>query len=87
MRRALFYIGLVLALIAALFLQGCSTVRHRVQTVLVPCKSPPVTKPDMPADHLIGISDIFAQVKALLADRETRKGYEGQLEAAVKVCQ
>lgn len=87
MRHVLFSIGLVLALIACLFLQGCGLVpKPKPQTILVPCKIAPVTRPDMPADHM-SVTDIWEQVKTLLADRQVRQGYEVQLEAAVGSCQ
>lgn len=77
---------LLLALIAAL--AGCDTLPKRVEVpISVPCR---VTLPERPAwaiDALAADSGLYDRVRALLAERVQRQGYEAQLEAAAKACQ
>ena len=55
-------------------------------THLVPCRVTQVTAPDFPFDRLPLGADIHTQTKTLLADRQERQGYEGQLVAANRGC-
>jgi hypothetical protein len=54
--------------------------------VTVPCKAPAIDKPKSPFEALDSNASIFEKVKMLLVDRELRKGYETQLEAAAGAC-
>lgn len=84
----------VLALLA---LAGCTAKQPapapepqivRVQVpVMVPCKITPVPRPAFAVDSLSLGSAIDAQMRALRAERQQRKGYEERLEAAVTACQ
>lgn len=56
------------------------------QPILVPCKVPPITRPVFPFDSLQPGTDVFTQMKTLLADRKVRIGYETKLEAGVESC-
>jgi hypothetical protein len=77
----------LLPIALAVTLGGCGLVpKPAPQTVLVPCEAPKVDRPSFPFDTLPAEADIFTKVKTLLADRETRKGYEGKLEAATEAC-
>lgn len=73
-----------------LILSACSFIPQKIKEVQVPvaipCKITPPNKPDFAVDNLGINEDIFNQVKALLAEREQRKGYELELEAAIKAC-
>jgi len=57
------------------------------KAVPVPCKIVPVDKPQMPGDTIVPTDSLFDKVKKLIAELETRIGYEKQLEAAVQACQ
>lgn len=59
-----------------------------VQTmVTVPCRIPAVATPAMPTDGITPKNSLFEQVRALMAENEVRRGYEGILLASVKACQ
>lgn len=77
-----------------LLLAGCGsqpqqeprTVRVDVP-VLVPCRAPVVEKPAWATTTLKPSDDLQTKVRALLAERLQRIGYERKLEAAVQACQ
>lgn len=80
MRAAVFLLVLVLA--------GCG---HRIPAevrvpVAVPCRVDMPAKPVWATQSLRDDADIFDQVKALLAERRQRIGYERLLEAAIAGC-
>lgn len=82
---------LLLALI--LSLSGCGlcptkTITVKVEVpVPVPCKVASPTKPVYPLQESKKEEDIFNKTKKAIAEIELRKGYETELEAAVKSCQ
>ncbi|MCY1296784.1 hypothetical protein D9M70_461940 [compost metagenome] len=62
------------------------TVRVEVP-VLVPCKVKPVTVPPWAAAGLKKADSLEVKVRALLAERRQRLGYEREMLAAQKACQ
>lgn len=80
-------------LLVGLLLAGCAgkvepeirTVRVEVP-VQVPCRAPEVAVPPWAAAGLRRTDSLEVKVRALLAERRQRIGYERQLEAAVKSC-
>lgn len=81
--------GLVLAIGVA----GCAgKVEPRVQyvrvevPVQVPCRAPEVAVPTWTAAGLSKTDSLEVKVRALLAERRQRIGYERLLEAAVSAC-
>ncbi|MGG2535122.1 hypothetical protein ACQYZM_28220 [Pseudomonas aeruginosa] len=82
----------VLGLVFAL--AGCAgqvepeprTVRVEVP-VAVPCRVPAVEVPVWATVGLRKGDDLQAKVRALLAERRQRMGYEKKLEAALHACQ
>jgi len=78
-----------------ILLSGCAlnppvikTVDRVVEVpVSTPCKIRPVVKPEMDADNLKKEYDLDRQVAIVLSERERRKAYELELEAAIKECQ
>ena len=81
--------GVVLALV----LPGCSSrVEPQVQyvrvevPVQVPCRAPEVSVPPWTAVGLRKSDSLEVKVRALLAERRQRIGYERQLAAAVSTC-
>lgn len=83
-----------LLIVCALVLAGCAGraepeaqyVRVEVP-VQVPCRAPEVTVPPWAAAGLRKTDDLEVKVRALLAERRQRIGYESQLSAAVKSCE
>lgn len=75
----------LLPIILAVTLAGCSTI-PKPSFISVPCQTKAIERPQFPFDVLPPEADLFTKVKTLLADRETRKGYEGKLEAANQAC-
>lgn len=77
---------------AVLLLAGCASTPIAVKPnesrviVAVPCNTTIPEKPQFAFDALAIGADIWSQVVALLADREQRKGYEKELEAALVEC-
>jgi hypothetical protein len=81
---------LVVAL--TLVLAGCAEREHEVRTVrvdvpvLVPCKTKAVAVPPWAAAGLKKSDSLEVKVRALLAERRQRIGYERVLESAVNAC-
>ncbi|MGS0941014.1 hypothetical protein ACVA51_10640 [Pseudomonas luteola] len=55
--------------------------------VLVPCRTSPVAAPAWAASGLRKTDSLEVKVRALLAERRQRIGYERELSAAVLACQ
>ena len=83
----------IIAIICLLVLSGCAkqpiiTTPVEVKIpVSVPCKTPIIPAPAWPTSELRAGDSIFRQVQLILAELQIRKGYEAQLEAAIKSCQ
>ena len=80
-------------LVLTLGLTGCAgKIEPQVQyvrvevPVQVPCRAPEVAVPPWAADSLRKTDSLEVKVRALLAERRQRIGYERQLEAAVTAC-
>ncbi|WP_347815586.1 hypothetical protein [Pseudomonas sp. GD04042] len=82
-------------LLAALLLAGCAGQRPaalesrvvRVEVpVLVPCRTQPVAVPPWAAAGLRKGDSLEVKVRALLAERRQRIGYERELVAAGEAC-
>jgi len=79
--------------VLALVLAGCAGREPEVRTVrvevplLVPCKMKVVTVPFWAAVGLKKSDSLEVKVRALLAERRQRVGYERQLLAALRACQ
>ncbi|WP_325438067.1 hypothetical protein [Pseudomonas nitroreducens] len=81
-------------LVLVVALAGCAgqvepeprTVRVEVP-VEVPCRSPAVEVPTWATGSLQKRDSLQTKVRALLAELEQRKGYEVQLQAALRACQ
>ncbi|MFV2948032.1 hypothetical protein [Pseudomonas japonica] len=85
MRRAL--------IMGAFALAGCAgQVEPQVQyvrvevPVQVPCRAPEVAVPPWAAAGLRKTDSLEVKVRALLAERRQRIGYERQLDAAIQAC-
>lgn len=80
--------------VLALLLNGCAgrvepeirTVRVEVP-VQVPCRMPDVAVPPWAAASLRKTDSLEVKVRALLAERRQRIGYEKELAAAAGACQ
>ena len=76
----------------ALVLAGCAGREPEVRAVrvdvpvLVPCKTQAVAVPPWAADGLKKSDSLEVKVRALLAERRQRIGYERQLLVAVDTC-
>lgn len=78
-------------LLASTLLSGCfATMPGAVTEVLVPvpvpCNINAPSMPSWPFQTASGSDDIFTSVKKMLAEIELRKGYEIEMEAAIKGC-
>ena len=80
-------------LVLTLAIQGCAArVEPNVQyvrvevPVQVPCRAPEVAVPPLAATGLRKTDSLEVKVRALLAERRQRIGYEKQLLAAVDAC-
>lgn len=85
--------GLAAGLMTGLLLAGCAgrtepEIRYvRVEVpVQVSCRAPKVSVPPWAAAGLRRSDSLEVKVRALLAERRQRIGYERQLTAAVSVC-
>lgn len=82
---------LLIGLVAVL--AGCCTREPEVRTVrvevpvLVPCKTKAVAVPPWAAAGLQKSDSLEVKVRALLAERRQRIGYERELAAGIKACQ
>lgn len=82
-----------LLVLLILVLAGCAGREPEVRTVrvevpvLVPCKTKEVAVPSWAAAGLRKSDPLEVKVRALLAERRQRIGYERQLVAAVGACQ
>lgn len=82
-----------LALFGVLVLVGCVSRSPEVRTVrvevplLVPCTTKAVPVPAFAAANLKKNDSLELKVRALLAERRQRIGYEKELTAAVTACQ
>ena len=82
---------LLIGLVA--LLAGCGTREPEVRTVrvevpvLVPCKTQDIAVPPWAAAGLQRADSLEVKVRALLAERRQRIGYERELVAAVSACQ
>lgn len=82
-----------LLMLLALALVGCAVREPEVRTVraevpvLVPCKTKTVAVPPWAAQELRKSDSLEVKVRALLAERRQRIGYERQLLATVTACQ
>ncbi|WP_246500178.1 hypothetical protein [Pseudomonas cyclaminis] len=83
----------VLVMLLALVLVSCAAREPEVRTVRVevpvqvPCKTTPVAVPPWATQGLRKADSLELKVRALLAERRQRVGYERQLVAAVGACQ
>lgn len=80
-------------LLVGLLLAGCTSrptpETHYVRVevpVQVPCRAPEVAAPSWVSADLRKSDSLEVKVRALLAERRQRIGYEKQLEAAVRAC-
>jgi uncharacterized lipoprotein YmbA len=82
-----------LLVVLALVLAGCAGKEPEVRTVRVevpvqvPCRTTEVAVPPWAATGLKKSDSLEVKVRALLAERRQRMGYERQLVAAVVACQ
>ncbi|HCK4559456.1 TPA: hypothetical protein N0H37_000967 [Pseudomonas aeruginosa] len=84
----------VVLMLVMIALAGCAgqiepeprTVRVEVP-VAVPCRVPAIEVPAWAAAEVRKGDDLQAKVRALLAERRQRIGYEAQLLAANRACQ
>ncbi|MFK3641270.1 hypothetical protein [Pseudomonas protegens] len=78
---------------AVVLMAGCAAREPEVRTVRVevpvqvPCRSPVVPVPTWATDSLKKTDSLEQKVRALLAERRQRIGYERVLVAAVAACQ
>ncbi|MBH3471721.1 hypothetical protein [Pseudomonas putida] len=84
---------MLLILSGALALAGCGgRIEPQVQyvrvevPVQVPCRTPEVPVPPWAAASLRKTDSLEVKVRALLAERRQRIGYEGMLRAASSTC-
>lgn len=84
---------MLLILSGALALAGCGgRIEPQVQyvrvevPVQVPCRAPEVAVPPWAAAGLRKADSLEVKVRALLAERRQRIGYERELEASISAC-
>lgn len=83
----------VLLIGVMVILAGCAGQEPEVRIVrvevpvLIPCRAPEVSAPAFAAAGLKKANSLEVKVRALMADRRQRIGYERELVAAVSVCQ
>ncbi|WP_079230596.1 hypothetical protein [Pseudomonas putida] len=85
-RKAFLLVGLLLAGCAAKAPPQVQYVRVEVP-VQVPCRAPEVAVPPWAVAGLRNTDSLEVKVRALLAERRQRIGYEKQLAAVVNACQ
>ncbi|WP_279653756.1 hypothetical protein [Pseudomonas morbosilactucae] len=75
-----------------LFLFGCAAREPEVRTVRVevpvqvPCRAPEVGVPPWAAANLRKTDSLEVKVRALLAERRQRIGYETEMAASLEAC-
>lgn len=68
-------------------LAGCAGAPPAPIEIPVPCRLPEVDRPaEWEFDTLPADASVYAQVNALLVEREQRQAYEGKLEAVQDGC-
>lgn len=78
---------------AVVLMAGCAAREPEVRTVRVevpvqvPCRAPVVSVPTWATDSLKKTDSLELKVRALLAERRQRIGYERQLVTVVLACQ
>jgi len=83
--------GLLMGLVV--LLTGCSAREPEIRTlrvevpVQVPCRAPVVAEPAFAAASLKKTDSLEQKVRALLAERRQRMGYERELVASNMACQ
>ncbi|WP_256347314.1 hypothetical protein [Pseudomonas gingeri] len=83
----------VLLIGVVVLLAGCAGRGPEIRTVRVevpvpvPCRAPVVAVPEFAAASLKKSDSLELKVRALLAERRQRMGYERELVAAVSACQ
>ncbi len=93
MSRTTCFTPCVMMVVTGLLLVGCSTPQPEIRTVRVevpvqvPCKAPVIAVPTFAAAGLKKADSLEVKVRALLAERRQRIGYERELVAAVSACQ
>ncbi|HBP0197661.1 hypothetical protein [Pseudomonas aeruginosa] len=83
----------VVLMLVMVALAGCAgqvepeprTVRVEVP-IEVPCRAPDIAEPEWATAGLRRDDDLQVKVRALLAERRQRIGYEEELKAAVAAC-
>lgn len=92
MRRVAGFTPGVMMAVLCFALAGCASLEPEVRTVrvevpvLVQCKTQSVTVPPWAAAGLKKADSLEVKVRALLAERRQRIGYERQLVVAVEAC-
>lgn len=93
MSRAAGFTPRVMMAVLCSALAGCATREPEVRTVRVevpvqvPCRTPVISVPAFAATGLKKADSLEAKVRALLAERRQRIGYEKELAAAAEACQ
>lgn len=78
---------------AVMLMAGCASQQSEVRTVRVevpvqvPCRAPVVPVPAWATDRLKKTDSLELKIRALLAERRQRIGYERVLVAVVAACQ
>lgn len=91
-RTASFTPGVMMVVLCSA-LAGCATREPEVRTVrvevpvTVPCRTPVISVPAFAAADLKKADSLEVKVRALLAERRQRVGYEKELAAAAEACQ
>lgn len=85
MRRLLIFCALALAACSGRVEPQVQYVRVEVP-VQVPCRAPEVAAPSWATAGLRKTDSLEVKVRALLAERRQRIGYERQIEAAIQAC-
>ena len=92
MRRTTGFTPGVMMVALCFVLAGCGTREPEVRTVrvevpvLVPCKTQEVTAPSWASAGLKKADSLEMKVRALLAERRQRMGYERELVAVAAAC-
>lgn len=88
-RIAVFTLGVMMTV---LLLAGCASPTPEVRSVraeipmAVPCRVPDIAVPAWAASGLRKTDSLEVKVRALLAERQQRIGYEKELVSAVQSC-